>query len=293
MATLPTVVYGTEKVGDLEIFYREAGDRANPTIVLLHGFPTSSFMYRNVINGLADKYHVIAPDYPGFGNSSCPSPGAFKYTFDKLADVVDQFLEQKEIFKFSIMMQDYGSPVGFRIATKHPERVQAIITQNGNAYMEGVNTDTFAPIIQYWQTQTEEIENMIIDNIFSLDGLKWQYVHGVQNPESICPDNWMLDFACIQRPELHRLNLDLFLDYQNNVALYPVWHEYLRDSKVPVLVVWGKNDAFFPEAGAHAFEQDAQDLEINLLDSGHFALEDHHNFVCEKIAAFLSARNIQ
>ncbi|MCO6412605.1 MAG: alpha/beta hydrolase [Thiogranum sp.] len=291
--TGPTIRYGVEKVENLEIFFREAGDPANPAIVLLHGFPSSSHMYREVLRELSDSYYLIAPDYPGFGDSSFPSPEEFTYSFDNLARVVDRFLEQRGLKTYSLMIQDYGAPIGFRIATAHPERVQSIITQNGNAYKEGISPAGWGPVLDYWKNKTPELEKTIIENVFSYEGMKWQYTHGTRNPESISPDNWNLDYAKISRPGQHRVQLDLFYDYQNNLKLYPQWQQYLRDKQPPVLVVWGRNDAFFPVAGAEGYKRDAKDIDYNILDTGHFALEEDYKIIAEKMRRFLQARNIR
>lgn len=287
------VKYGYQEVDGLEIFFREAGNPSNPTLVLLHGFPSSSHMYREVLAALSDEYYLIAPDYPGFGNSSFPSSSEYTYTFDNIAKTMNSFLEKRNLKKYSLMIQDYGAPVGFRIATAHPERVQAIITQNGNAYEEGIAADGWGPVLQYWKTKTPELEKQISENVFSLESMKWQYTHGTRNPESILPDNWVLDYASISRPGQHRVALDLFYDYQNNLKLYPKWQQYLREAQPPVLVVWGKNDAFFPEPGAEAYKRDVKDIDYNILDTGHFALEEEHVFINNKIREFLKKRNIK
>jgi len=288
-----TVKYGYESVQGVEIFYREAGNPANPAIVLLHGFPSSSHMYREVLTALSDDYYLIAPDYPGFGSSSFPAIEEYTYTFDNIANTMNRFLEQRGIENYSLMIQDYGAPVGFRIAVAHPERVQALITQNGNAYEEGIAPGGWGPVIQYWETKTPELEKQIIENVFTFEGMKWQYTHGTRNPESILPDNWVLDYAVISRPGQHRVALDLFFDYQNNIKLYPQWQQYLKDNQPPVLVVWGKNDAFFPVPGAEGFKRDVKDVDYNILDTGHFALEEEHVFITNKIREFLKKRNIQ
>lgn len=288
-----SVKYGYETVEGLEIFYREAGDRNKPVIVLLHGFPASSHMYREVLAGLAKDYYLIAPDYPAFGNSSFPDPETFDYTFDNLARVMDLFLKQKGIEQFSMMIQDYGAPIGFRLAVKHPERIQAIITQNGNAYKEGLSVKGWGPIFDYWKQKTPELETTIADNVFTFEGMKWQFTHGTQQPESILPDTWVMAYANLTKPGQTRAQLDLFYDYQNNVLKYPEWQNYLRTHQPPVLVVWGKNDAFFPEAGAEGFKKDVEDLDYNILDTGHFALEEEAPFIINKIREFLRARNIR
>lgn len=285
--------YGYETVDGVKIFFREAGNPDQPTLVLLHGFPSSSHQYRNLIEDLSDDYHLIAPDYPGFGASDFPSRDEYTYTFDNIANTIDGFLEQRNISQYSLMIQDYGAPVGFRIATEHPERVKAIITQNGNAYETGVNRDTWAPIIQLWNNRTPEIEKQIIDNVFTLEGMRWQYTHGTRNPDGIAPENWDLDFMKLQRPGAHKVQLDLFYDYQNNLKHYPEWQQYLRDRQPPVLVVWGKNDAFFPVGGAEGYRRDVKDVDYNILDTGHFALEEDGKFIAKKIRSFLIERGIK
>ncbi|WP_416307440.1 alpha/beta fold hydrolase [Neptunicella sp. SCSIO 80796] len=285
-----SVHYGYEQVGDQQIFYREAGDPDQPTVVLLHGFPASSHQYREVLEKLSDQYHLIAPDYPGFGSSSYPSPAEFTYNFDNLAKVIDQFLDQKGISKYSLMMQDYGAPVGFRIATAHPERVQTIITQNGNAYLEGISPKGWGPVLDYWKDKSAELEKIISENVFSYEGMKWQFTHGTQHPDSILPDSWELAYARISRPGQHQVQLKLFYDYQNNLKLYPQWQQYLTDYQPSVLVVWGKNDAFFPESGAEGYKRDVEDLDYNIYDTGHFALEEKGDEIIAKIRRFLATR---
>jgi len=288
----PTVRYGFETVDGLKIFFREAGDPSNPAIVLLHGFPSSSHMYREVLRELSDSYYLIAPDYPGFGESSFPSPEDFSYTFDNLAGIMDKFLSRRGLKKYVLMIQDYGAPIGFRIATAHPERVQAIITQNGNAYEEGISAEGWGPVLEYWKQQTPELEQTIIDNVFSYAAMKWQYTHGTREPDSISPDNWNLDYARISREGQHRAQLDLFYDYQNNLKLYPQWQQYLRDHQPPVLVVWGRYDAFFPVPGAEGYKRDVEDIDYNILDTGHFALEEDYKVITAKMRQFLQARNM-
>lgn len=289
------VSYGYEEVDETKVFFREAGDPSNPAIVLLHGFPHSSHQYRDLIPLLAEDYYLIAPDYPGFGASDFPSRDEYEYSFDNIADTVDTFLEQKGVDEYSIFIQDYGAPVGLRIATEHPERVQSIITQNGNLYEEGLNEAAWSPIMQLWEEgrgQNAELEANIAKNVFSFEGLRWQYTHGTRNPDAILPDNWILDHERLSRPGQHDVQLDLFYDYRTNVAKYPEWQAYLRDEQPPVLVVWGKNDAFFPAPGAEAFKRDVNDLDFNLLDTGHFALEEDVQLIAGKIRTFLSERGI-
>ncbi len=281
------VRYGKQKVGNLEIFYREAGDPRNPAIILLHGFPTSSHMYREVLYALADKYYLIAPDYPGFGESSFPSQKDFSYTFDNLSSVIEKFLETRGLNQFVLMIQDYGAPIGLRIAAKHPEKIRGLVIQNGNAYTEGFGEQAWAPIFKYWKNKTPELEQEIIKQVFSLEGLKWQYTHGTRNPAGILPDNWNLDFMKISRPGQHDVQLALFYDYQNNPKLYPEWQKYFRDHQPPTLIVWGKNDAFFPVPGAEAYKRDLKHIDYNILDTGHFALEEDASFIVKKMRIFL------
>ncbi|MCG8465657.1 MAG: alpha/beta hydrolase [Xanthomonadales bacterium] len=282
------VRYGTEKVGDLDIFYREAGNPSKPAVVLLHGFPTSSHMYRKLLAELGDEFYLIAPDYPGFGDSSFPSPDHFEYSFDHLAEVVDQFLIQRQVNRYVLMIQDYGAPVGFRVALKHPEKVQGFVVMNGNAYAEGLSPEGWAPIMKYWEDkENPQIEKDIAAALFSDAGLKWQYTHGTREPENILPDNWNLDILKFARPGQHRAQLDLFYDYKNNLQHYPAWQQYLRETQPPMLLVWGKNDAFFPVNGAEAYRRDVKAIDFNLLDTGHFALEEEGDFIAEKMRHFL------
>jgi pimeloyl-ACP methyl ester carboxylesterase len=282
------VRYGTETVGGLDIFYREAGNPAQPAVVMLHGFPASSHMYRNVLSGLSDSYYLIAPDYPGFGDSSFPSPDEFSYTFDNIAQVMDKFLEQRGLKRYVLMIQDYGAPVGFRIAVKHPERVAGFVVMNGNAYKEGLSERGWGLIFEYWKSKALELEEKITANVFSLKGMRWQYTHGTRNPDGINPDNWNLAYMKISRPGQHRVQLDLFYDYRKNLKRYPVWQEYLRDKQPPMLIVWGKNDAFFPEPGAQSYNRDIRNIDYHILDTGHFALEEEGPFIIRKMRKFLT-----
>jgi len=288
-AALTDTRYGVEKVQGIDIFFREAGDPANPAIVLLHGYPSSSHQYRNLIRHLSDTYYLIAPDYPGFGNSGHPDRKDFAYTFDNLAKVVDGFLEQRKIHTYSLMIQDFGAPVGFRIATRHPERVQSFIIQNGNAYIEGMSQEAWVPVRAYWKDRSEDNEKAL-DPAFTMEGLKWEYTHGTRNPESINPDNWQLDYVNHTRPGVKQIMLDLFYDYQTNVELYPEWQAYLREHQPPALIVWGANDAYFPTPGAEGYRRDLKDVDYNILNTGHFALEEDHRLVAEKARAFLGKR---
>ncbi|WP_299598236.1 alpha/beta hydrolase [uncultured Tateyamaria sp.] len=285
------VQVGYETVDGVKIFYREAGNPENPAIVLLHGFPSSSHQYRHLLDELSDDYYLIAPDYPGFGASDFPSPDSYTYTFDNIAETVDTFLEQKGIDTFSMYLQDYGAPVGFRIATVHPERIETLIIQNGNAYEEGVNPETWAPVTYLWENGRDaEYEQTLIPNIFSVEGLRWQYTHGTRNPDGILPDNWLLDHQAMSRPGMHDVQLGLIYDYRNNVAKYPEWQAYMREHQPPALIVWAKNDAYFPVAGAEGYQRDLVDVDYNILDTGHFALEEDGDVIALRIRNFLSKR---
>ena len=274
-------------VDGVNIAYREAGDSKNPAIILLHGFPSSSHQYRQVLNDLSDDYYLIAPDYPGFGDSDFPSEDEYDYTFDNIASTIEQLINKKNLTSFAIMIQDYGAPIGFRIATANPEKITGIINQNGNAYEEGLG-DAWAGVRALWADRNEQTEKPLY-GVFSLEGLKWQYTHGTRNPENINPDNWNLDYLRMSRPNAHKINLDLFYDYQNNVKLYPQWQKYLRDNQPPMLIVWGKNDAFFPESGAKAFKKDVKNIDYNIYNTGHFALEEDGDIIIGKIRSFMQS----
>jgi pimeloyl-ACP methyl ester carboxylesterase len=283
---LPSVFYRSAKVEGLNLFYREAGPENAPAVVLLHGFPSSSHMFRNLIPLLASRYHVIAPDYPGFGYSDAPAAERFDYTFDHLAKIVDRFLEQKGIERYSIYIQDYGSPIGFRLATAHPERVETIISQNGNAYEEGLSTFWGEYLKPYWNQRNAKTEAKM-KGLLSLEATKMQYLTGVRDEEQINPDAWQHDQTLLDRKGNQEIQLDLFYDYRNNLPLYPAWHEYLRSNRPPVLLVWGKNDQIFIEPGARAFLRDQPDSELHLLDTGHFALEEDAETIGRLMADFL------
>lgn len=289
-ATTTQVMHRTIQVEGLDIFYREAGPADAPTVLLLHGFPTSSHMFRNLIPKLADKYHVIAPDYPGFGYSSAPSVTEFDYTFDNLAKVVDSFTNKVGLEKYSLYLMDYGAPVGFRLATKHPERVESLIIQNGNAYTEGLDNDFWAPAKAYWQNRSPENGDKL-RGFLKLDATKWQYTHGVRNTESISPDTWGHVQPLLDRPGNQDIQLALFYSYGSNPKLYPQWQAYLRKHQPPTLIVWGKNDQIFPAAGAHPYKRDLRNLEFHLLDTGHFALEEDGDKIATLIRRFLGDRN--
>jgi pimeloyl-ACP methyl ester carboxylesterase len=284
-AQYPTL-HKSVKVAGLEIFYREAGRKGAPTILLLHGFPTSSHMFRALIPALSDRYHLIAPDYPGFGHSSMPRVDQFEYTFDRLADVVDQFVQHLGLKRYSLYVMDYGAPVGFRLAVRHPERVQALIVQNGNAYEEGLR-DFWKPFRTYWgarnETNAAPLRNFLVP-----EATKWQYTHGVRNPEAISPDNWLVDQTLLDRAGNKDIQLQLFFDYGSNLALYPAWQSYFRAYQPPALVVWGKNDHIFPVEGALPYTRDLKTIEMHLLDTGHFALEEDGALIAQHMHRFLT-----
>lgn len=245
-------------------------------------------MYRDVLAALGDNYHIIAPDYPGFGDSSFPSVKEYRYTFDNIADTMNQFLIQRNINSYVLMLHDYGAPIGFRIATKNPKKVKGLVIMNGNIYQEGFNQDAWAPIMQYWKNKNNpELEQAIAKQIFSDAGLKWQYTHGTQQPDNILPDSWNLDIAKFAREGQHRMQLDLFFDYQNNVKRYSAWQQYLREQQPPMLIVWGKSDAFFPASGAEAYKRDVKNIDYYILDTGHFPLEEDSLFITDKMRLFL------
>jgi pimeloyl-ACP methyl ester carboxylesterase len=280
------VHYRTVKVDGVDIFYREAGATDRPTLLLLHGFPTSSHMFRNLIPLLADRYHIIAPDYPGFGYSSMPAVKEFKYTFDHLALVVDHFTQAVGLKNYTIYVQDYGAPVGFRLAAAHPERITGIIVQNGNAYEEGLG-EGMKPLIDYGKDQSAENE-AALRKVLTVATTQFQYLHGVSDPSRVDPDSWTVDQAQLDRPGNAEIQLSLFKDYQNNVALYPQWHDYFKSHQPPMLIVWGKNDPFFTVEGAKAYGRDNPNVELHLLDTGHFVLEDQLGEATQLIRAFLA-----
>lgn len=281
------VLYKTAKIRGLDVFYREAGPKDAPVLLLLHGFPSSSHMFRNLIPALADTYHVIAPDYPGFGQSSTPPRDQFEYTFDNLAGVVDEFTQSLGLKSFTIYVQDYGAPIGYRIASAHPERITGLIVQNGNAYLEGLPDSFWAPIKAYWKDRTPE-NRAALEKALTIDTTKWQYTTGVRDPAHISPDAWTMDQAGLDRPGNKEIQLDLFLDYGSNPPHYPEWQKYFREHQPPTLVVWGKNDPIFPATGAEPYKRDLKNIDFNLLDTGHFALEEDGAVIAEKIRSFMA-----
>ena len=271
-----------------KIFYREAGARSAPNILLLHGFPTSSHMFRNLIPALAEHYHVVAPDLPGFGFSITPDRKTVHYNFENLAKVIGKFTETVGLKRFAMYIFDYGAPVGLRLALAHPERITAIISQNGNAYEEGLS-EGWNPIQKYWKEPTEANRNALRE-FLTPEATKWQYTHGVADASQVAPESYTLDAALLARPGNDEIQLDLSLDYASNVALYPKFQEYFRTKRPPLLAVWGKNDPFFLPTGAEAFKRDNPNAEVKLLDTGHFALETHVEEIAREILDFLGRK---
>jgi pimeloyl-ACP methyl ester carboxylesterase len=280
------IAYRTADVDGLSVFYREAGAADAPTLLLLHGFPSSSHMFRELIPLLADEFHLVAPDLPSFGKSEMPEPDKFDYTFDHLADVIDRFTEVLGLDRFAIYVFDYGAPVGFRIAARHPDRITAIISQNGNAYEDGLS-DGWAPVQAYWKDPSpanrEAVRSMV-----QPETTIWQYTHGVPDVAMVSPDGYGLDNFYLARPGADEIQLDLLLNYASNVALYPAWQEYFRTSRPPLLAVWGSNDSFFIPPGAEAFKRDIPGADVRFVPTGHFALETHVDEIAEAIIDFLS-----
>lgn len=286
-AKAPAVSYHFVDVDGHKVFYREAGDPSAPTVLLLHGFPTSSHMYRNLIPLLADRYHVVAPDLLGFGFSDAPDRAQYKYTFENLTKTMDRFTEVAGLKKYAIQVFDYGAPVGFRLALLHPERITAIITQNGNAYDEGLGTD-WSPIQKYWKEPTEANREPL-RAFLKPDAIKnYQYLQGAPDVTRVSPDAYLMDSAFLARPGNEDIQLDLFLDYASNVALYPKFHEYFRKQHPPLLAVWGKNDPLFIPPGAEAFKRDNPNAEVHFFDAGHFALETQLDPIAAQIRQFLA-----
>jgi pimeloyl-ACP methyl ester carboxylesterase len=286
-AAAPAVFHRSVKVEGLDIFYREAGPVDAPVVLLLHGFPTSSHMFRNLIPQLATRYHVIAPDYPGFGQSAAPAADQFAYTFEHLADIVEGVTRELKLENYSLYVQDYGAPVGFRLALRHPGKVQAIVTQNGNAYEEGLTPAFWNPLREgIWKNHTPENEKPLVD-FLTIDATKFQYLTGARNPERISPDAWIVAQDGLDRPGNTAIQLALFRDYRTNPLLYDRWHAYFRAHQPPTLVVWGKNDPIFAPEGAIAFLRDLPRAELHLLDTGHFALEEEADLIGELMLRFL------
>ena len=286
-----TSVHKIEADG-VHVFYRTAGEATASVVLLLHGFPTSSFMFRELIPRLAENYRVIAPDLPGFGFTEVPLERQYPYTFDGLAVTMEAFTRALKIDRYAIYVFDYGAPTGFRLAMANPNRVTAIISQNGNAYEEGLG-DAWGPIRKYWATPTAENRDILRQSILTAGGTRWQYTHGVANPESIPPETYTLDTALFERAGNKEIQLDLFLNYASNVKLYPKFQEYFRKSKPPLLAIWGRNDPFFVPAGAEAFRKDLPNARVQFLDTGHFALETHVTEIAAAMQEFLHANGVR
>ena len=280
--------YHTTKIGGVDLFYREAGPADAPVIVLLHGFPSSSHMFRNLIPQLADRYRVIAPDYPGFGQSGMPPRERFRYSFETFANLVDSLLSSIGANRYALYVMDYGAPVGYRLALEHPERVTALIVQNGNAYAEGMR-EFWTPIKAYWASGSAKDRETLRQGT-TLEATRWQYLDGVRDSSRVDPSAWLHDQALLDRPGNIEIQLDLFKDYANNVALYPRFQAFFRERRPPTLIVWGRNDKIFPAEGAHPYLRDLPDAELHLLDTGHFALEDKGGEIALLMRDFLARR---
>ena len=305
----PGVSYRTVAIDNVDIFYREAGDPRNPTILLLHGFPTSSHMFRDLIAELADEYHLVAPDYPGYGFSAMPPVDEFDYSFDNIAQIMEQFVDKIELGRFSLYLMDYGAPVGFRIAAGQPERIESLIVQNGNAYIEGIDNNFWEPIREYWKDrdavnkgldndwwknvkaaykQPEMSNDAALRFLVTLGATKWQYTNGVPNAEAVSPDTWGHVQPLLDREGNSDIQLQMFYSYGTNPPLYPAWQKYLREHQPPTLIVWGKHDEIFPADGAEPYKRDLKNLEYHLIDTGHFALETHGQEIADLMRDFLS-----
>jgi pimeloyl-ACP methyl ester carboxylesterase len=278
--------YHTADVDGFKVSYREAGPTDAPKLLLLHGFPSAGHMFRDLFPLLADRFHLVAPDLPGFGKSDMPSRSQFKYTFDNVADVIDRFTQKIGFDRFAIYVFDYGAPTGFRLAVKHPERITAVISQNGNAYEEGL-AESWNPIRAYWQDPSETNREALRD-FLKPEATYWQYTHGVADTSKVSPDGYSLDNFYLARPGADEVQLDLFGDYKSNVALYPTFQKYFRTHKPPFLAVWGKHDPFFLPPGAEAFKRDIPDATVRFFDTGHFALETHAREIADEIRSFLT-----
>jgi pimeloyl-ACP methyl ester carboxylesterase len=282
--------FKSAQVDELDIFYRESGDKSKPTILLLHGFPSSSHMFRDLINDLSADYHLIAPDYPGFGQSSSPSPSTYDYSFDNLAETINHFIDALELRKLILYVQDYGGPIGFRIAAQRPELIQALIVQNANAYIEGLG-DALNPLVAYIQKQNPETEQGA-RNFLSFDAIKWLYTEGAEDPSKISPDSYTSDYFYISRTGNDEIQLSLFRNYGTNLSLYSEWQAYFRKYQPATLIISGKNDKLFITPGAEAFRKDIKDAQVNLLNGGHFVLEEKHSEAASVIKSFLSSNSI-
>ncbi len=267
----------------VRVFYREAGDPAAPTLLLVHGYPSSSHQFRDLIPLLADRFHIVAPDLPGFGFTEVPAEREYRYSFDALAVTLGAFVEKLGLQRYALYVFDYGAPTGLRLALAHPDRVTGLVSQNGNAYLAGLG-DAWEPIRAYWaEPQNPERRKVVHDAVLHLEGTRWQYLHGVKEPEQVAPESYYLDALLLERPGNKDIQLDLFLDYANNLKLYPAFQAFFRETRLPTLVIWGEHDPFFIPPGAQAFALDNPDAVIELLDTGHFALETHVEHIARRI----------
>jgi pimeloyl-ACP methyl ester carboxylesterase len=282
---MATIKYHTADVDGFKVFYREAGAATSPKLLLLHGFPSASHMFRDLIPLLADRFHIVAPDLPGFGQSDMPSREQFKYTFDNVASVIDRFTEVIGLNRYAVYVFDYGAPTGFRLAVKHPDRITAIISQNGNAYVEGLS-EGWNPVRAYWN-DASDANRAALRSFLAPATTQWQYTHGVTDTTTVSPDGYSLDNFYLARPGADEVQLDLFGDYKSNVALYPTFQKYFKTHKPPLLAVWGKNDPFFLPAGAEAFKRDIPSAVVRFLDTGHFAVETHAAEIAAEIRKFM------
>ncbi|RON40180.1 alpha/beta fold hydrolase [Pseudomonas frederiksbergensis] len=278
----PTITYNFTHTDGINVFYREAGDPTLPTLLLLHGFPSSSHQFRQLIPLLSQHFHLIAPDLPGFGFTEVPAERDYVYTFDALAQTLEHFVDTLGLKRYAMFVFDYGAPTGLRLAVKHPERMTALISQNGNAYLEGLG-DAWAPIKTYWAEPNAINRQAIADAVLNLEGTRWQYEHGVSHPELIAPESYTLDALLMERPGNKDIQLDLFLDYANNLKRYPDFQRFFRETKLPTLAIWGKHDPFFIPPGAEAFKRDNPNAVVELLDTGHFAMETHVEYIAQRI----------
>lgn len=281
---MSTIRYRKARVEDIDVFYREAGTPGKPKLLLLHGFPSSSHMFRDLIPLLCDDFHIVAPDLPGFGQTDMPPREAFTYSFDHLASIIDGLTDAIGFDRYIVYVFDYGAPTGFRLAVKHPERIQGIVTQNGNAYVEGLS-DGWNPIRAYWESATDANRDAL-RTLLTPEATRWQYVHGTADESQVSPDGIGLDNYYLAREGAHDIQLDLFFDYQSNIALYPTFQAYFRKHRPRLLAIWGKNDPFFLPPGAEAFQRDIPDAEVRFLDTGHFALETHAGEIADAIRTF-------
>ncbi|MBP2169339.1 pimeloyl-ACP methyl ester carboxylesterase [Erwinia toletana] len=281
--------YKYQQADGVRVFYREAGDPSNPTLLLLHGFPTSSHQFRELIPLLADQFHIIAPDLPGFGFSEVPAERQYSWSFNSLGNTLTAFVDALGLQSYAMYVFDYGAPAGLRLALAYPERVTGLISQNGNAYLEGLG-DAWAPVRAYWADASEENGQVIRDAILNVEGVKWQYLHGVSDPHSVAPETWMLDTLLMERPGNKDIQLALFLDYASNLELYPQFQAFFRQQQLPTLVIWGKNDPFFIPPGAEAYRRDNASAVVELLDTGHFALETHSGYIAQRIGEVIGGK---